>query len=41
MCCVMTVPGIDAGRRASTDAMASVPPVEAPIAITVSGGSGG
>jgi hypothetical protein len=39
MCCAMSVAGVDAGRRLSTAAMASVPPVEAPMATIVSGGS--
>ena len=41
MCCAITIPGQDWGSRVSTLAMASVPPVEAPIASTVPAGSAG
>jgi hypothetical protein len=41
MCWAITIPGVDAGNLVSTEAMASVPPVEAPMAITMSPGSGG
>ncbi len=34
MCCAMTMPGASAGMPASTSLMASVPPVEAPMAIS-------
>ena len=34
MCCTITIPGVDSGSRLSSAAIASVPPVEAPIAIT-------
>ena len=33
MCCTITVPGALAGNRISTSRMASVPPVDAPMAI--------
>ena len=36
MCCVMTMPGASGGSRTSTSRIASVPPVEAPIATTCS-----
>ena len=35
MCWTMTVPGASPGRDASTSRMASVPPVEAPMANTM------
>src|ERR1022692_4555808 len=41
MCWAITIPGVDAGSLVSTAAMASVPPVEAPIAMTVPAGNGG
>ena len=34
MCCAMTTPGESGGSRMSTSLIASVPPVEAPIAMT-------
>src|ERR1039458_9440487 len=37
MCCVITIPGTPCGSRGRILAMASVPPVEAPMAITVDG----
>lgn len=37
MCWVITTPGVSAGKFFTTSRMASVPPVDAPIAITVSG----
>src|ERR1035441_3482809 len=37
MCCVITIPGTPCGSRGRMAAMASVPPVEAPMAITVDG----
>ena len=36
MCWVITTPGVSAGKFFTTSRMASVPPVDAPIAITVS-----
>jgi hypothetical protein len=36
MCCTMTMPGQSGGMAVSTSRSASVPPVEAPMAITLS-----
>ncbi len=36
MCCTITMPGVEAGRFFTTAMVASVPPVEAPMAMSVS-----